>query len=221
MKLVYKDMGHVLRFEGGYVNELVVENKKLFFDMVNNAFMQADGVQGNFVLSIDNKLVEFGKYADVTVQFAPFQMNRKSLLTKLYGVLEQKALTAENYIKTSGLLSEIEHYVFLLAEDFPFELNNKKLSVGSIIKAISPEIEEGEKSALEKIFTYMELVREIDRERLFIMINMRAYFSDEDMAYFIESVCLHDFKVLLIEGTSLSVLKNVKRYTIDCDLCEF
>lgn len=28
MKLVYSDMGHILRFDGGYVNELVVENKK-------------------------------------------------------------------------------------------------------------------------------------------------------------------------------------------------
>ena len=36
MKLVYKDMGHILSFDEGYVNELVVENKKLFFEIVNS-----------------------------------------------------------------------------------------------------------------------------------------------------------------------------------------
>ena len=221
MKLVYKDMEHVLRFDGGYVNELAVENKKLFFDMVSDTAMQADGARGSWVLSISDKPVEFSKCADVTVQFAPFQINRKSLLTKLYASLEQKAMLAENYRETGDLLSKIERYIFQLAEDLPFEIDCAKLSVGTIIKAIAPEIEEREKDVLEKVFSYMELVRELDKDRLFIMINMRTYFSDEEMERFIESVCLHDFKLLLLESSSLSVLKNTKRYTVDSDLCEF
>ena len=67
----------------------------------------------------------------------------------------------------------------------------------------------------------MELVRELDRDKLFIMVNMRTFFSDQDMEMFAESVCLHDFKVLLLESTSFSNLKNVKKYIIDEDLCEF
>lgn len=67
----------------------------------------------------------------------------------------------------------------------------------------------------------MELVRELDRDRLFIMINMRTYFSDEEMESFIQTVVLHDFKLLLLESTSRPILKNVKRFTVDEDLCEF
>ena len=67
----------------------------------------------------------------------------------------------------------------------------------------------------------MELVRELDRDRLFIMVNMRSYFSDEDMGIFTESASLHDFKVLLLESISLPTLPYTKRYTIDEDLCEF
>ena len=221
MKLVYSEMGHVLSFEDGYVNELVVENRKLFFDMVSDIAMQVDGAHGNFVLSVLNKPVEFSRYADVTVQFAPFQINRKSLLTKLYAKLEQKALLAENYVRTGELLGEMERYVLDLAVDLPFEIDCQKVAIGPLIKAISPEIEESDKKAIEKVFSYMELVRELDRERLFIMVNMRTYFSDEEMERFVESACLHDFKVLLLESSSLAVLKNTKRYTIDSDLCEF
>ena len=108
-----------------------------------------------------------------------------------------------------------------LSEELPFDVNCQRLTVGSIIKAVSPEFDDTDKSTLEKIFTYMELVRELDRDRLFIMINMRSYFNDSKMEAFTESASLHGFRVLLLESTSQSKLKNTQRYTVDEDLCEF
>lgn len=221
MKLVYENMGHVLRFGEGYVTELIVENKKMFFDIVNSIAMQAEGLHGGCVLSIKDKPVEFSRFTDVTLQFAPFQLNRKSLLTKLYTSLEQNALKAENYMRTVELLGELEKYIHHLAEDFPFEIDCAKIAIGPIIRAFSTEIDESNKTPLEKIFTYMELVRELDRDRLFIMINMRTYFSDSYMENFVQSSCLHDFKVLLLESQSFPKLNNTRRYTVDEDLCEF
>lgn len=221
MKLVYKDMGHILSFDNGYINELVIENKKMFFDIVNSIAEQVDGGHGDCVLSIKDKPAELCKYVDLTVQFAPFELNRKSLLVKLHSALEHKALLAENYIRTGNLLMEIERYMLYLSEELPFDLNCKKLAIGSIIKAVSPEVDVPDKSALEKIFAYMELVRELDRDRLFIMVNMRSYFADEDMQTFVESVSLHGFRVLLLESSAQNKLKHTQRYTIDDDLCEF
>ena len=124
-------------------------------------------------------------------------------------------------MKTTELLGALEAYIAHLADDFPFELDCKKLAIGPLIRALSPEIVDNEKNTLETIFTYMELVRELDRNRLFIMVNMRSYFSDKDMGFFTESASLHDFKVLLLESISLPALPYTKRYTIDEDLCEF
>ena len=108
-----------------------------------------------------------------------------------------------------------------LSEELPFDVNCQRLAIGSIIKAVSPEIDDTDKSALEKIFSYMELVRELDRDRLFIMVNMRSYFDNSEMETFTESVSLHGFRVLLLESISQSKLKNTQRYTVDEDLCEF
>ena len=221
MKFVYRDMGHILSFDNGYVNELVIENKKMFLDIVNSIAVQVDGGHGECVLSIKDKPVEISKYVDLTVQFAPFELNRKSLLTKLYSALEHKALLAENYTQTGNLLVEIERYMLYLSEELPFDVNCQKLAIGAIIKAVSPEIDDGEKSVLEKIFAYMELVRELDRDRLFIMVNMRSYFNDSEMEAFTESASLHGFRVLLLESTSQSKLRNTQRYIVDEDLCEF
>ena len=125
MKLVYENMEHIVTFEEGYVNELIVENKKIFSEMVNSMFFQMDGSEGGFVLSIQNKPVEFSKYADVIIQFSPFNLNRKSLLNKLYMSLEKASLQAENYIKTTELLGNLEAYVLNLAEELPFEIDCK------------------------------------------------------------------------------------------------
>lgn len=221
MKLVHKNMGHLICFKKGYVNELIIENRALFFTMVNDIFIQSEGISGGFVLSVNNKPVEFSRYADVTVQFAPFEINQKSLLTKLYSRLEKTALQAENYTKTGELLNEIEKYIYRLAEDLPFELCCSKVTISQIIKALAPEINEKDKGPLEQLLDYMELVRELDKDRLFIMINMRTYFSDADMETFIQSICLHDLNVLLLESISMKKLSNTQRFTIDEDLCEF
>lgn len=221
MKLAYKNMAHILRFDEGCVNELVIENKKAFFDLINSVALQTEGLHGDCVLSIADKPVEFSKYADVTVQFAPFELNRKSLLTKLYSFLEKKAQTPENYTETADLLAGLERYALRLSEELPFEIHCQKLAIGPVIKALAPEIEEDDKKPIEKIFAYMELVRELDRDKLFILVNMRSYFSDEDMELFAESVCLHDFKVLLLEPFAFPKLKHTERFVIDDDLCEF
>ena len=221
MKLVYSNMGHILRFDEGYVSELIIENRKMFFDVVDSMHRQAEGQRGDCVLSVSDRPVEFSKYADLTVQFAPFQVNRKSLLTKLYAAMEKKAQDPEVCSKTWELIGELERYMSGLSEEFPFEISCRKLAMGSIIRALAPEIEENEKSPIEKVFAYMELVRELDRDKLFIMVNMRSYFSDEEMEKFTESVSLHDFKVLLLESYEAAKLKNTKRFVVDADLCEF
>lgn len=221
MKLVYNNMGHILRFGEGYVNELIIENKKMFFGIVDSMHCQTDGLHGDCVLSVSDRPVEFSKYSDLTVQFAPFQINRKSLLTKLYAALEKNAQTPEIYSKTGELLGKLERFILELSEELPFEINCHKLAIGPIIRALAPEIEENDKSSIERVFAYMELVRELDRDKLFIMVNMRSYFSDEEMERFTESVSLHDFKVLLLESHESPKLKCTKRFVVDADLCEF
>lgn len=172
-------------------------------------------------MSIADKPIEFSKYADITVQFAPFQINRKSLLTKLCAELERESLLPQNYMRTVELLGNLERYILSLSDELAFEINCSKLAIGPVIRALAPEIDESDKSALEKIFAYMELVRELDRDKLFIMVNMRAYFSNEEMEKFTESAALHDFKVLLLESSEAEKLKYTKRYVVDSDLCEF
>lgn len=221
MKLAFKDFERVISFTPGVAIELVIENKGCFFKTVSGLSTQIEGEPGDAVLSIGNKPVELSRYADIILQFAPFSLNRKALLTKLTNAIEKRAVSAELYMRAQSILSEIESLVQDAADDFPFEIDCSKIAIGPILRSIGIEVSEDDKSTLEKIINYMEIVRELDKDRLFIMVNMRTYFSDDEMSAFVDTACLHDFKVLLLESATGKLLKNTKRYTVDEDLCEF
>ncbi len=221
MKLVYGEMGHVLTFEAGYAVELVVENRTMFRRMVNDFYLQLDGLSGGFVLSVEEKPVEISRSADMVTQFAPFDINRKSLLTKLCSFLERQAQLPEYYMESLQLLDRMELLVERLSEGLSVELQCGKLAIGPILRAIGIEISEEGKGDLERLFDYMNLVRDLDRDRLFVLVNARTFFPDEEMRLFLKTVCAHDFKLLLLESTASPSLPDLKRYVIDEDLCEF
>lgn len=221
MKLAYTHMEQVLQFGDGYARELVIENKDLFCSLLHDIAMQMEGLHGSAVLSIDEKPVEMSRHAELIDRFIPFDINQKSLLSKLCQSIEKEAIKPENFLPTNDFLKQTELFMDSLCFDFPCKITFGKLTIGSMIRAIAPEFEDTDKSPLEKLYDYMSLVREFDRDRLFILVNCRCFFSDPDVEQFIHTAVMHDFKLLFLESTARPILKHTKRITIDNDLCEF
>ncbi len=67
----------------------------------------------------------------------------------------------------------------------------------------------------------MELVREFDGEKMFFIVNLRAFFEDEKVSLFMETVQKHNYNVILLESVERTRLPYEIRSTIDKDLCEF
>lgn len=96
-----------------------------------------------------------------------------------------------------------------------------KLSIGGVIKAAGIGIADDYENDLERLLDYMELVRELERDKLFVLVNLRSYYSDADLNTFLDTLLQHAFQVLLIDGASRKLLQNEQRITVDADLCEF
>lgn len=170
---------------------------------------------------LDLRPVSMAKYCEIINTFVPFTLNKKSLISAVISRLEKESVKDDYYLRGQKLLSETEKYIDDLCYELDCVLEYTKLSMGSIIKAASPEIQDCYESLPEKIIDYMELVREFEGERLFIMVNVRSYFTDEEMASFIETAINHGIKILLLESTERPKLKNEIRLTVDKDLCVF
>lgn len=72
---------------------------------------------------------------------------------------------------------------------------------------------------IEHILNYMELIRELLGERLFVFVGMKDYFSDQDMQDFLYSVVSHKYLVLLMESRESVVLDKEYRVLFDNDIC--
>jgi len=138
--------------------------------------------------------------------------------------LERAAVSDEHYLETQTLLSSIERHVTDWMFGFPCDIAASNVSVAALLKAVGVFVRdeyEGEAGEAEKLIDYMELIREFDRDKLFITVNMRGWFSDETVASFMRAVLSHEYKVLMIESCTHPRLEEERRVTIDRDLCEF
>lgn len=221
MKFVYSGIDTVFNIEETYVNELVIENKRLFREVVEDLSAQVSGFSGKALLSIDNVSVDMQKHIEVITCFVPFEMNRKTLISKMLQKFEEKAVDSEHFFHTSEIMMLIETYLDNITEDSDCELSYSKLNISSIIKAAGIEIDEYGKSNLERMYDYFELVRSFEGDKVFFLVNMRAFYSDDDMREFIRTAIGHRIKIFLLESEIHGKLENIVRTTIDEDLCEF
>ena len=224
MKLAYPAFSEPITVGAERVPCLVIENQRLFRAFLRDIAGALEGNRTDLVLSSGDAILDASKYAELLWDFVSFDLNRKSLIHKVIGELEKTALSPEHYLKTQELMAQIENAVGEWAFPFPCDVVPAKLSLSTLLRALGIELRndyEGHAGEVEKILDYMELVREFDRDKLFITVNMRAFFEDALIAQFQKTALSHELKVLMLESQGYPRLERENRITIDADLCEF
>ncbi len=221
MTFCYPEISGVFDTSIRFVNSLVIENQRLFFELITDISEQIDGCERKSVMSDGDKILSFSKRAELLSTFVPFEMNRKTLVNKIISAAEKTAVNSEYYMKTMQLMTGIENYIADILSEFDCSLSYPKISPASIIKAAGIEIDDGGGTLCEKVIDYMSLVREFDCEKLFITVNMRSYVTDDDAELFMKTVLDHEYNILMIENRDYRRLTYEKRVTVDADLCEF
>lgn len=221
MKFAHPQLDNVLTAGDEYVSTLVIEQPQFFRTLLKDIDTQLTGGKGCTVLSQDNQILPFDRHAEIIDSFLHFQIGRKPLLTKLVNRLEALATDGENYFRTAQLTAELEKYITELAMDLPCNVYCSKIGFGGILRAVGVDVVDDSESDLERLLDYMELTRELEHERLFILVNLRSYYADTEVEVFFTSVIAHGFLVLPIDSVSRPLLKNERRVTVDDDLCEF
>lgn len=220
MKFVHPEISRVFNTEDALVNTLVIENQRFMYRLLNDLHSQINGLDGQCVVSEDNVPVACSKYAEILDTFVPFEINKKSLLTKIAAALEHKAASSDFLVQTGKLLTDFSNYMDELAFDFPCDIVFPKIGIGSLIKGAGPELRDDYDSIGEKVIDYMELVRTFDRNKLFFTLNMRSFVTDEETERFMKTAVSHGYHVIMIEGSDRPRLQTENRLIIDMDLCE-
>ncbi len=220
MKLMIPYFSEPIHFEENVLNTLVIENGKLFRDIVNDLRRQLNKEEGEIVFSVNNKLMDLDGNAEVISEFLDLDVNQKGLLNKIQALLEKEAVDEQHYMETQELLSSIARYVQKLAFSCPCDIECGKLTVSNLLKMSGIYIATVYQNPLEKIIDYMSLVRDFEKDKLFIMVNMRSWFTEEEIQLFVQTVIAHKYRVFLIDNREYLKLPMEKRVIVDRDLCE-
>jgi len=220
MKYTHPCISEIIEIDSNHISTLVIENGKLFREIVADFIDQSMGCDGQGVLSDNNKPLDIAKETEIISTFVPLELNSKSITSKLQTRLEKMSAQNDNFMRTQQLLAQVGEYIYDLTDDLPWDIELKKLSASSIIKAVGVEVKTDAQSLAEAIYDYMDIIRHLDKDKLFIFINLRSYLDDKEAFALFKTITDHRFKVLLIDNCEKDKSPLEKRLIIDKDLCE-
>lgn len=220
MKLVYPSLQSPILLSTDYINSLVVEEPGYFYEIVKDLKEQWEGMDGRAVLSKNNEPVEIRKRLELVIDCINFEVNQKALLTKVLSALEKTARSEDHIEKTQQLLAEIERYIYDVSFDFDVEIQCDKMSIAQILKAAGIRILSEYDNLTEVLYSYMQLVREFDGDKVFVFVNLRSFVKMAELQDFADTVLAHKYRVLLLDNHIYPSLPRERRLIVDADLCE-
>lgn len=210
MKLIADIIPGEIIVDSDMVTSLIIEKPSIFMKLLKAIYHSVNSDYEGIILSNNNEILKPTKTIELITSYIPIEINEKRLLNKINLLLEKEATNENNYMETMNILSLIERYISKLTEEFPYMLDYSNISLSSLIKMCGLTINDDSSSDIEKVFNYINLVTELLGERLFVLANMRAFFDDEDMQLFVDTVLAHKLKVLLIDCAEYGRLNKVR-----------
>ena len=220
MKLTYPAISRVFDTEDEKINTLVIEHPRLLAALLTDLTTQIAGGEGRCVVSQENKVLPIAKTVELLDRFIPFEAYSRSLRQKINAFLEETALGETYYAKTAALLGEWERLLSEIALELPGEIAFSKITAESLVKAAGAEVQIDGTSLPEMLLDYMELVTTLEREKLFVLVDLRRVCDDEETKLLLDSALSHGYHILMIESSDRPRLPNERRWIVDRDLCE-
>ncbi len=221
MILCHPQMATIMDFSGAKAQTLVIEAPSFFRAFLQDLYDQIDGMDGELILSEQDKQLSIGNWVEVMDNFLNFDMNKKHLLNKIIGEMERISGNDAFFLKTSDILQRLEAYTSELAFSFDCDIVCGHCTVGSLLKGMGVTVRDEYEDPMERLIDYMELVREFERDKLFVYVNLRSFFADKEIERFLRTALDHGYRILLIDGQAHEKLPLENRITVDNDLCEF
>ena len=134
--------------------------------------------------------------------------------------MERTAQREDYFHETSQIISQLEGFLDKLAYEEDIELAYEKLSLANLLKAVGIRIIMDYNSLEEWLYAYMDLVTRFEGEKLFVLVNLRSFLSDDAMETFLRTTTTHGMKILLVDSHAYPMLSLENRLLIDKDLCE-
>lgn len=200
------------------INQIILESPVDLYDLISELSSQLNRNDGNVILTDDNKLLDISKIVDLTTDYFPFEINKKSLITKLYSIMKENALTEKTY-ETNEILSRISKYLVDISNDYEYNIEFEELDVASLFKACNVRFCDDSKSFEEKVINYCKNTISLLGDKVFVFVSLRNYLSDKSFENLKKMIIDNKLKVLFIEAVERPKKGFENTLIVDTDRC--
>jgi len=221
MKLVHSNFLVPIEFEENKIINLIIESPQIFNEYLGELYQQVGCVEGRWVLSEKGELVQLEKFCEVIIDPYGLDINNRKIIGKLYEEIKHATISSELLLKWHQLYPAISRLLDELIDDFNFHLEYiDEIDIKDFLKFMNVRFVADNASLIEKVIDYMCLHHNIVGTKLFVLVNIKSFFTEEQLKYLHEQALYQKFHLLLLENHDSDVKNGLeKKYLIDKDSC--
>lgn len=227
MKLQISGIENSIDFSNS-INVLEIKDKtffKTFLTEINDLIVNKVETDNIWLINQDGEKANLFEYAMIIFDIFNLDFNSKTILNKLY--LELNRISSledkieENY---KNIIRNIIEYTVERVRELPFECDiNKDIRFKDVLKLVGLRINTEEYYNLEdKIMFLIDIINEFKIAKILIIVNMKVYFSSEEVEEIYKYAIYKNVKLLVIENIPNDTkLQYEKKILIDNEFDDF
>ena len=222
MKIMMPIFSRPLEFSELQIPVIVIENKKVFYDIVSDVHNQIEGISGDVILSDRGVSIDFEKKAKIIIDTLSLDCNERKIVSSLQKSFAELAAKDESYFGFKELQRSVNLFIQNLSDKIPFPvIFSDEIPILEIIKGVDLRFDFDSGKLSESLVNYLTVLRDFDKRSCFFICNLKTWIEEQDLQNFYKDVIYRKLNIILLENHYENVLKDYEIYRIiDSDLCE-
>ena len=218
MNILFPQVNAPFTIRDDKINQIIIESPVDLYILITELSSQISKNDGDIILSDGNKLLDISKIVDLTTDYFPFEVNKKSLVSKLYTIMKEDAINESTY-ETNEIISRVSKYLVDISNDHDYNIEFEQLDVVALFKACNVRFCDDAESLEEKVVNYCKNTITMLGDKVFVFVSLRNYLSDKSFEYFKKMVIDNKLKVILIEAVERPKKELENTLIVDMDRC--
>lgn len=221
MNLVSQYLENSYEIKAKTLNTLVIEDTEHFTNFLRTLIEVSNKESEEIELIDDYDKLDISKTTDIIFDLFNIEANAGTILKKLYTELEEDLCSEDMYIKKLEMESVIANIVDELAYRSRFSLKSDEINYQNFFKALLVEFDYEKTSILDRLTEYIKVSSELLNKKLFIIVNLDSFLTEEDLLELSNFLCYNEIKLLALQNKITREVKACEHLRIiDQDLCE-
>lgn len=219
MKLIHSGYQLELHLHENKVTVLTVENKEAYRTLIADLWNQAEGGEGEILLSDGENIKKIAKDVEVVVNPFGLDCNNRKVISKLHQELKRvsdELLVPEFAEVNKHIVEYLEKMVQLVPYAIEFETD---LDVSALLKIYNIRMNCLCENVLEKIVEYLRIMSKICNIQIFVFVGLKQYLTSEELEQLYEFVTYEKIHLICIESMFTKKISGENGWILDEDLC--